>query len=115
MLRVTVTFFVCDRTDTQSSPAFSQCQHYSSACVLIVNSVAYAILQWCTCTSESVFTALDRTAGDDGVVRLSHSYAVRVGAISWRSDGDTVHKHLAALVQGHVLVCTVLQTYPSDP
>ncbi|CAD6239962.1 unnamed protein product [Miscanthus lutarioriparius] len=53
--------------------------------------------------------------GDDGVVRRCHSNAVRVGAISWSSDGDTVHEPLAALEQGHVLVCTVLQTYPSDP
>ena len=66
-------------------------------------------------TKEVFFTALDGTVGDDGIVRRCHSNAVRVGAISWSSDGDTVHEPLAALEQGHVLVCTVLQTYPSDP
>jgi hypothetical protein len=79
-------------------------------------SVQLNILQWCTCTQRKCFsTALDRTVGDDGAVRRCHSNAVCVGAISWRSDGDTVHERLVALVQGHVLVCTVLQTYPSDP
>lgn len=63
--------------------------------------------------NESFFTCLEKAIGDIGVVRRCHSYAVCVGAISWRSYGDTVHKRLTALEQGHVLLCTVLEMYPS--
>jgi len=116
LLWVTVIFLVSDRTDTQSSPAFAQCQH-SNTFEATIHSLVTLHLHILHCNAlllhiVSAFTCLDSAIGDVGVVRKCHSYAVCVGAISWRSYGDTVHNHLAALEQGHVLLCTVLQMYP---
>lgn len=49
------------------------------------------------------------------MVGRRHGYAVRVGAVGRRGDGDAVHERLAAPEQGHVLVGAVGQAYPRDP
>lgn len=62
-----------------------------------------------------IYTASDGAVGDEGVVGRRHGYAVRVGAVGRRGDGDAVHERLAAPEQGHVLVGAVGQAYPRDP